>query len=372
MKKTIALIAAFVLMASGSVVCSASSSETAKTDEVISANLTAENCPELADLLQLKDPMDPSVSAFAEEYKDKTVEFDGCIWSILNHGDYNTQYDILIGAGDFDPNVAYGPSFQFVDVNTSDMELDSLFLDEVLAAEDNVHVIAKVCEYDEDTGLFELDPVSVEVREVSETRQKKYDYHSIPVGNHVLTWGMSRENVEELLGKPSAEEETQNGVRLVYESEISGGLGKCTFLSLDIVEEDGGFNGLGAADMTLSDTTKEAVTNKLTAFYGAFSEESSGKTEMERQLQAGDPNLFYEVYSWDEWKLGTLDAEDFDQLKTYYENYNKSLQQPYSQLTADMPLMYINLIGSETGERYSCRLLFNPGVLLYWMAAEAQ
>lgn len=204
------------------------------------------------------------------------------------------------------------------------------------------------------------------------TRQKKYDYHSIPVGNHVLTWGMSREKVEELLGKPSAEEETQNGVRLVYESEISGGLGRCTLLSLDIVEEDGGFNGLGFVDMTLSDTTKEAVTNKLTAFYGAFAEESSQKTEMERQLQAGDPNLFYEVYTWDAWKLGALAAEDFEQLKTYYENYNKSLQQPYSQLTADMPLMYINLIGSETGERYSCRLLFNPGYLLYWMAAEAQ
>ena len=168
MKRKIALISAFVLMASGPVVCSASSSEAAKTDEVVSTNLTSENCPDLADLLQLKDPMDPSVSAFAEEYKGKTIEFDGCVWSILNHGDYNTRYDILIGAGDFDPNVAYGPSFQFVDVNTSDMDLDSLFLDEVLAVEDNVHVIAKVCEYDEDTGLFELDPVSVEVREVSE------------------------------------------------------------------------------------------------------------------------------------------------------------------------------------------------------------
>lgn len=126
------------------------------------ANLTAENCPDLANLLALRDPSDPSVAAFASEYSGRVIEFDGCVINMQNHESFTTRWDVLLGAGDFDPNSMRGPNFRLTDVNFYDMNVtggDSVY------AGLNVHVVAEVGQYNANTTLFELDIISMEIRD---------------------------------------------------------------------------------------------------------------------------------------------------------------------------------------------------------------
>ena len=128
---------------------------------VVIPNLTEENCADLATLLELRDPCDPSVAAFASQYRGQTIEFDGCITAMQNHEDYKTRYDVLIGAGDFDSNSMRGPNFRLTDVSYYDMNVtggDSVYVGL------NIHIVAKVKEYNEWTSWFELEIISMEVR----------------------------------------------------------------------------------------------------------------------------------------------------------------------------------------------------------------
>lgn len=126
--------------------------------------LTIDNCAELADILQLKNPEDVSVKTFAEKYKNQTIEFDANIVSVTNYKDYDTRYDILISSGDYNESTMYGPNFKFENVNTADMDIDDLFLPDYISVGNNIHVVAEVEGYDESSGIFELDPVSVQKR----------------------------------------------------------------------------------------------------------------------------------------------------------------------------------------------------------------
>ena len=127
--------------------------------------LTVKNSEDLKALLEVRDPGDPYVSEFAEKYDDREIEFDACIVSILNHEDYDTRYDILIYVGDYEgEGFGYGPSFQFEDVGVYDLGVDDLYLPDYISERRNVHVVAKVDEYEESSQLFKLDPVSVTAR----------------------------------------------------------------------------------------------------------------------------------------------------------------------------------------------------------------
>ncbi|MCI5800969.1 MAG: DUF4839 domain-containing protein [Oscillospiraceae bacterium] len=44
------------------------------------------------------------------------------------------------------------------------MDLDSMYIEDVLSVGDNIHVIAEVGSYDVNTRGFELDPVVIELR----------------------------------------------------------------------------------------------------------------------------------------------------------------------------------------------------------------
>ena len=141
-----------------------STDDTAKVEEKEGATLTIESCSDLATLVTLKDPCDPFVKTFASKYSGRYIEFDGAIYAMQNHKDYNTRFDILINPCDFDPNSCSGPNFRFTDVNAFDMGILTLFLEDVLQVGTDVHVIAKVGEYNADTSLFELKPITVTVR----------------------------------------------------------------------------------------------------------------------------------------------------------------------------------------------------------------
>lgn len=128
--------------------------------------LSVENCDDFSSILLLKDESDPAIGDFANTYKNKTIEFDGCIIYVVNHGSYDTRYDILISAGDYvDADTANpGPVFKFEDVNTFDMGIKDLYLPDFISIGNNVHITAKILEFNDDSGLFFLEPILVQER----------------------------------------------------------------------------------------------------------------------------------------------------------------------------------------------------------------
>ncbi|MGO4958167.1 DUF4839 domain-containing protein [Luteococcus sp. Sow4_B9] len=138
--------------------------EASSTGEESEGTITAKNNPELAKLLELKDPAAPEVAAFAEKYKGQRIEFDGAILALNPHGSYKTRFDFLVGAGDFDPNASKGPNFQFDDVNAFDLNIAGSEDSSSLEVGQNLHVIAEVGEYKEFQELFILEPVETRLR----------------------------------------------------------------------------------------------------------------------------------------------------------------------------------------------------------------
>lgn len=139
-----------------------SSSQT--TENTPSIILTSSNCLDLASLLLLRDPCDPTVAIFAEKYNGQTIEFNGCILAMNNHGNYTTRYDILIGAGNYDPDSALGPNFYLNNVNATDMKLNTLFPEDILSVGTNIKVTAIIENYNSTTTLLSLKIIKIEVR----------------------------------------------------------------------------------------------------------------------------------------------------------------------------------------------------------------
>lgn len=145
---------------------SATTSEPVTDNSEQSETITAANNEELASVMAVTNEYDSIVGEFVEKYKGQTIEFDGCISLVANHDEYDTRYDLLLSAGDYvnEDTVNPGPLFKMEDVNTTDMGISDLYLPEFISAGNNVHVVAKISEYDYDRGLLMLDPVLVEER----------------------------------------------------------------------------------------------------------------------------------------------------------------------------------------------------------------
>ena len=131
-----------------------------ETEEV----LTPENNEELAELILVKDVSDPIIQKFADKYEGRTIEFDGNVAYINNHGSYDTRYDILLGTGDYDEHSQQGPSFQLKDVGVTDLGMTGAYLDQIIKIGDNFHMTAVVGKYNAETTIFLLDPVTFELK----------------------------------------------------------------------------------------------------------------------------------------------------------------------------------------------------------------
>ncbi|QOS92569.1 DUF4839 domain-containing protein [Brevibacillus sp. JNUCC-41] len=83
---------------------------------------------------------------------------------MMQNENYTTRYDILIYAGDYSETTAIGPSFNFEDVNVSDLKLTGSEIPENIGMGQNLHITAVVEEYNETSGLFILKPISTEIR----------------------------------------------------------------------------------------------------------------------------------------------------------------------------------------------------------------
>jgi len=127
--------------------------------------LTIANSPELAAILRDTDYCSAAIADFATKHRDRTIEFDGSIGAMSNHGSYKTRYDILITAGEFSTESAPGPAFQFRDVNTvSDLHLTGPSDKDTIGVGDGLHIVAKVQGFESRSCLFLLDPVSTRFR----------------------------------------------------------------------------------------------------------------------------------------------------------------------------------------------------------------
>jgi hypothetical protein len=146
---------------------SETASETSEADASASSEpdaervVTAANSEELAALLKVRDECDQSIASFASKYADTTIEFDGSIANMMNHGDDDTWYDILLAPGNNGPESAVGPHFKFEDVNVFDLNLTRA---QAPSAGGRFRFAAKVAEYNPDQCVLLLEPVSTRAR----------------------------------------------------------------------------------------------------------------------------------------------------------------------------------------------------------------
>jgi uncharacterized lipoprotein YehR (DUF1307 family) len=127
-------------------------------------NLTVDNCKELAEILSTKDESSPLFKEFAQKYAGRTIEFDGNSAYVSKHGNYETRFDYLIFAGDYSTTTFSGPEFQFRNVNYYELHLIGDNIPDPFGVGLNIRIIATVEDYDENTGLFQLKPVSIKMR----------------------------------------------------------------------------------------------------------------------------------------------------------------------------------------------------------------
>ena len=137
--------------------------ETVPETEAVEQNITAENNSDFKALIEDKEPSGDMQKAFVDKYEGQTIEFDGNIAFVSNHGDYSTRYDVLVYAGDYSEVSVSGPAFQFNDVGVTELT-GELFLPDYVKMGSNVHIIATVYDYNEGSGLLLLRPKSIEQR----------------------------------------------------------------------------------------------------------------------------------------------------------------------------------------------------------------
>lgn len=123
--------------------------------------LTAENCPDLAALLQEPDYLAPLMGDFSSAYRGKTIQFDGYIGGLVNHENYTTRYDVLICVGDSVSDAPVGPMFHLTNVNFYDMHVTG---GDSVSTGVKVRVTAKVGAFHENNGWFELEIVEMSIR----------------------------------------------------------------------------------------------------------------------------------------------------------------------------------------------------------------
>lgn len=142
-----------------------SSATSSSTESEPQDRLTALNSKDFAEVLSAPDPDNQLLAAFADNYKGRIVEFNAHIADLAKHGDQKTRFDILILAGDFNSPEVLGPYFQFRDVNlVNDLNLVGSKTPDYLGRGDNLRVVARVVEFEPNSGLLLLDPVETEIR----------------------------------------------------------------------------------------------------------------------------------------------------------------------------------------------------------------
>jgi beta-lactam-binding protein with PASTA domain len=139
-------------------------SDPSATPSAADENLTVQNNQDFAALLASKKLDFKTHKAFVAKYRDKTVEFDGCIALMMGHGDYKTRFDVLVYRGNYNGSHKNGPSFDFINVNYYDFNLKGPKVPDTVSAGQNYHVVATVAGWDGEAHAIQLAPVSMQLR----------------------------------------------------------------------------------------------------------------------------------------------------------------------------------------------------------------
>lgn len=124
--------------------------------------LNAANTPELAALL-FAEPCSSTVADFAAKYPLATIEFNGSVNAIAPSDSNQTRFDIGVSPGDKGADSTRGPSFQFRDVATVGL-LSGPNVPGSIVPGTKLGVVAQVQEYNPQSCLFVLKPVTVTAR----------------------------------------------------------------------------------------------------------------------------------------------------------------------------------------------------------------
>jgi hypothetical protein len=143
-----------------SVTPTTSKSAVPATDEA----LTVKNSKDLRKLLAVGDDCSETVSRFASKYQGRTITFDGSVSAVSNHSNYNTRFDFLLAPWNRGSESGSGPTFQFQNVNYYDLNLTGKNVPDSVGLDDKLRITAEVGDFDPDSCLYFLDPVSTEAR----------------------------------------------------------------------------------------------------------------------------------------------------------------------------------------------------------------
>ena len=127
-------------------------------------NITVENNEEFRALIENLQPDDASIEQFVSKYKGRAIEFDGNIASMGPHNTYKTRFDFLVYPGDYSTTDAHGPSFIFEDCNYYDLHLTGDNQPSSVSAGQNLHIVAKIVDFNSTQQLLHLEPIATSAR----------------------------------------------------------------------------------------------------------------------------------------------------------------------------------------------------------------
>lgn len=136
------------------------STEATESEQEVVENITIENNEDFAAILT--DEYSGTFVSWFYNREGSIIEFDGCIADVAKNGDFDTRYNILVYGCDWDENYITGPNFQFYDTMVT--KFGDFTLPSYISAGSNVHVIAKIDEYDSKSDCVRLIPVEVTPR----------------------------------------------------------------------------------------------------------------------------------------------------------------------------------------------------------------
>ena len=127
-------------------------------------NITVENNEEFRALIESPQPDNAAVEQFVSKYKGRTVEFDGNVANVASHNGYKTRFDFLIYAGDYSTDSAHGPNFQFANCAYYNLHLTGDNIPNSISAGQNLHIVAKIVDFNSTQQLLHLEPIATSAR----------------------------------------------------------------------------------------------------------------------------------------------------------------------------------------------------------------
>lgn len=117
--------------------------------------ITAKNNKDFAKLISVED--DKISKSFCRKYQGKKIKFKGSIDYIDNYKDYDTRFNVLLSAWDYNAESQKGPTFKFENIGAFE-------LDDGIGVGDNVIIKATINSFNGDTGIIYLNPIKVKKR----------------------------------------------------------------------------------------------------------------------------------------------------------------------------------------------------------------